>query len=663
LREARDQQRKKLHSNVAGRLLEDVLSSDPGGFFEAMIHGHKYSDKMVFALDPHGVDFGVEPEEVALLIWSETKAGIWTAFHYTDEYKTGEAKGTQQNGNYRIEHQKLDTQIEKSAKLNGKAVTSVVSSCNDLHVVHLNLYPTLRVSSVTGENGESLHFVQEDKNEDPDFFVVLPKGLAKDQKFSITTVYSGKDAVRNEGDGNYYPLARESWYPNNRFGTYSTYEMTFRVPKNLKMISTAELKSEINEGGENISEWSGTVPQAVAGFNFGRFKREEAKVNNGEMLIESYANENPPDVIKGLQSSIDQAEFTTGQRVTGVALGTMSTTSMNKKALAEATIATQLYTDYFGALPYKRISITQQTAPNFGQAWPQLVYLPIMYFYDTTIRHQLGHDDDRGFWKVVEPHEVAHQWWGHMVGFNSYRDQWISEGFAELSASIYLQAVYHNGPEYLKFWKDEQELLTERNKEGFRAIDVGPVTMGRRLVNSRVGYNIYRNLVYPKGGYILHMVRMMMWDPRTADEKFKKFMHEFTSTYINRPASTEDFKAMLEKHMTPGMDLDGNHKMDWFFDEYVYGTALPAYKLDYSFGNGANGVTLKVKVAQTNVDQNFRMIVPVYLELADGRIVRLGSTPMTGTTSFEQEIPLTGLKETPKRAMLSYYYDVLSSGN
>src|SRR5262249_25885714 len=51
LREARDQQRKKLNNNIAARLLEDVVSSDPGGFFEAMIHGHKYSDKMVFAID------------------------------------------------------------------------------------------------------------------------------------------------------------------------------------------------------------------------------------------------------------------------------------------------------------------------------------------------------------------------------------------------------------------------------------------------------------------------------------------------------------------------------------------------------------------------------------------------------------------------------------
>jgi aminopeptidase N len=67
------------------------------------------------------------------------------------------------------------------------------------------------------------------------------------------------------------------------------------------------------------------------------------------------------------------------------------------------------------------------------------------YFYDTTIRHQLGMDQgDPGYWKSVTSHEVAHQWWGHTVGFNSYRDQWMSEGFAEMSASLYLQLIEKN---------------------------------------------------------------------------------------------------------------------------------------------------------------------------------------------------------------------------
>src|SRR5438034_10677947 len=93
------------------------------------------------------------------------------------------------------------------------------------------------------------------------------------------------------------------------------------------------------------------------------------------------------------------------------------------------------------------------------------------------------------------------------------------------------------------------------------------------MSNSRTVEGVTRRLIYPRGAYILNMVRMMMWDRRTGDENFKTTMHDFVQTYTNRAASTEDFKAMVEKHMTQEMDLEGNHKMDWFFNEYVYGTS------------------------------------------------------------------------------------------
>ena len=49
--------------------------------------------------------------------------------------------------------------------------------------------------------------------------------------------------------------------------------------------------------------------------------------------------------------------------------------------------------------------------------------------------------------------------------------------------------------------------------------------------------------------------------------------------------------------------MAGNGKMDWFFDEYVYGTALPKYKFDYSFSNGSGGaMQLHVKLEQSGVD-------------------------------------------------------------
>jgi aminopeptidase N len=160
------------------------------------------------------------------------------------------------------------------------------------------------------------------------------------------------------------------------------------------------------------------------------------------------------------------------------------------------------------------------------------------------------------------------------------------------------------------------------------------------------------------------MIRMMMWDNDTQDAAFKKLMHDFVQFYTNRPATTEDFKMAVEQHMTPSMNLTGDGKMDWFFDEYVYGTALPAEKFAYTFGNEADGsVTLKFKLEQSGVDQQFRMPIPIYIELADGGIARVGSVPLNGNTSFEKNIVLRGLKTKPKRAMVNYFHDVLCTQN
>jgi hypothetical protein len=648
---------RELKFNLEARILEDVLSPESGTLFVAFVHGKRYNSKELFTIDPHS-----SSDQVKLLTYDENKLGVWAGFGISERSTVG----VRQN-RIHIEHQQLDTTIEKSANLVGKASTTFVSLNNGLRVVPLELFRTLRVNSVSGDGGVPLAFIQEDKNDDAEFAVILPKSLSAGEKYTITTSYSGKEAVTNEGGGNYYPVARSSWFPNNPsggLGEYTAYDMTFHIPKGMKIAATGELVSETNDGGQNVTVWKSGL-QTVAGFNFGRFKMEEAKLTKPEYLVQSFANQEPPEWVQRLQRAVnsEMPSVMAQSHISGVALGTMETTSLNKKALAEGQIAVQLYTDYFGPSSYKRIALTQQTACGFGQSWPQLVWIPICYFFDTTVRHQLGIEEgDRGYWKVVTPHEVAHQWWGHTVGFSSYRDQWMSEGFADFSASLYLQMVYSKEPQrYLDFWKDERELLTERNQEGFRAIDAGPLSMGYRLNTTRTG-SIARRLIYPKGAYVLHMIRMMMWDRKTGDRDFREMMQDFVKTYTNKPATTEDFKAIVEKHMTADMDLEGNHRMDWFFNEYVNGTALPSYKIDYRFDKDANGdVVFGFKIAQSGVDDKFRMLVPIYLELADGRMVNLGRTRLMGNSSVEEKVPLKGLKDPPKRAALNYNYDVLAS--
>jgi hypothetical protein len=651
----RDYSRRTIKSNFDGRILQDVLSTDPGGYFLAFINGQKYSSKLMYTIDPHGAE-DVAPEEISLRTYEDNKWGIWAAFHYSSEYARGVARGTQDNAAFRIEHQNLDTQIEKSGMLRGNALTTVVSDVDSLRAVDFDLYRKLRVQKVTDADGNQLSFIQEDKDHDSDYWVILPRVLAKGEKFNIRTVYAGKDAVINKGGGNYYPVARENWFPSARFGQFATYEMRFSTPKHVDLIANGELVSRKTEGDQEVSVWKADIPESIAGFNLGVFKKMDAKVDRGGYTVESYANTQPPDDVTAVKREADEISSQGGL----VALGSMDTTSMMKKPLAEAQLAVDLYSYYFGELPYKRVSMTQQTACNYGQSWPTLVYLPICSYFDSTVRHQLGLDDTRGYWTVVAPHEVAHQWWGHAVGFNSYRDQWLSEGFADFSASLFLQVALKDDKGYRKFWKDEYELLTEKNAQGFRGIDAGPLTLGYRLSTTKTG-NVYRTLVYPKGAYVLQMVRMMMWNPKSGDQNFRDFMQDFVKTYYNRPASTEDFKEVLEKHMQPNMDLDDNHKMDWFFNEYVYGTAFPSYKLDYSFAPMQGGTTIKFKITQSNVDDHFRMLLPIYLELADGRIVRLGTIPMFGNKTTENSAPLNGIQPAPKRAMLNYNYDVLGA--
>jgi hypothetical protein len=623
--------RHKTKQNLEARLLQEVLSPNPRAYFIAFIHGKRYEDKELFELEPNR-----EMDQVDFSTYNENRSGDWASFSFSQFQPSGRA--------FRIDHQQLDTTIEKNGHLSGKATTTLVATRRGIAVVPFDLFRSLRVQDVTAD-GQPLSFIQEDKNDDSDFAVILPKPLDLGDKIVITTTYAGKDAVTNAGGGNYYPVARSNWYPNepdSAFGQYSTYDMTFRIPKGMQIAATGALLSESEEGNQSVSIWKSEAPQTVAGFNFGRFKEEQARLTNPEYFIQSYVNEELPDGARGIPASMS---------------------AFNKKALAEGEFAVQLYSEYFGPSLFKHLQLTEQTACNYGQSWPELVWVPICYYFDITIRHNMGLDwRDRGYWKVVTPHEVAHQWWGHTVGFSSGRDQWMSEGFADFSASLYLSFIEKDTKKFLTFWHDERELLLERNPQGFRAIDAGPLTMGYRASNSRTGWDITRRLIYPKGAYILHMIRMMMYDRHSSDDLFKETMRDFVKTYRGKPATTEDFKAILEKHMTPEMDLDGDHKMDWFFNEYVYGTQLPAYKLESSFDTSSDGtLALSIKITQSNVDSSFKMLVPVYVELEDGRIVLLGRVRLIGTTPYEQKVALGTPKVKPRRAILNYYDDVLYS--
>ncbi|MGH9966698.1 MAG: carboxypeptidase regulatory-like domain-containing protein [Pyrinomonadaceae bacterium] len=650
--------RKRLRDNRELRTLADIYGPPRPGFFNAFIEGRRFN-KLVYILDPLGIP-EVSPEEVLLFSYGETDGGFWTAFHQASEYQKGTATSSEDHRIFDITRHEIDGSI-KGTTITATDVITFRVLVAGTRVLPFNLYRTLRVGRVQDEQGKDLNFIQESKDEDADFGILMPQPLEAGKTYKLTVQYAGSDALRDSGGGNFILIPRSTWYPNNsgtQFGDRATFNMTFRYPKGLTFVGTgAPAGPDSREGDLAVTKWtSGTTDLAVAGFNYGKFKKKEFADPETGYNIEFYANEEIPNELREIQLAIEQAEREGLQ--TATTLGSISTTKMADQAIADAMNSMRIYNVYFGKLPYTRLAMTQQPAAFFGQAWPTLVFMPYTAFIDATQRTQLMglRGGTNNFWRYVAPHEVAHQWWGHIIGWNSYHDQWMSEGFAEFSTSIYVWYVRKDLNKFVDFWEAQRKRIVEPSPftRDRKPYTVGPVTQGYRLNSGKTG-SVAQNLIYPKGAYILHMIRMMMYDGRTGDQRFQAMMKDFVQTHFNKDVDTEDFKRIVEKHITKDMDIDQNGKMDWFFDQWVYGTEVPAYRFEYKIG-GDN--SLSGRLTQSGVSDSFVMIVPVYLDFGKGW-ARLGTVRVVGNSSVD----LTNVKlpAAPKRVAICVFNDVLAT--
>lgn len=632
--------------NVEADLLNGLYNPKRAPFFNAYIFGKKYND-LRFHVRPDGaMPQLLAPEEVALIHLDPQgkEEGILYLSHFESEFKSGEASSTEDKRLIDAEHYRIETAI-RGEKLTANAELTFKALSDGDRVIRFGLLPTLRVSRVAfgAGGGSEIHFVQEKKNDDSAFYAILPEATVKGRQYKMAIEYQGNKVLEDEGGGNFSVGARTSWYPSvNAFNDRATFDLTFKVPNKYTLVSNGKLAREGKEEDYYVTQWVSDIPLAVAGFNYGSFKKKAMTDDKTGYQVEGYATSDLPGYLRGAES-----------------IGGMSPARMIDSGMVEAQNSIRIFNHWFSPAPYGRIAITQQPQMNFGQSWPSLVYLPIISFMDSTQRWRLMGLNSKvtDFIQEVTPHEVAHQWWGHMVGWASFHDQWLSEGFADFSASLYLQYTEQKLDKYMHFWDQHRKTILEKDEFGRRPTDVGPIWQGLRLSTSK-SPRVYNRIVYPKGSYVLHMLRWMMFDRQTGDKKFIEMMHDFVKTHLHQNASTESFKAIVEKHMTPGMDLDGNKRMDWFFRQWVYGTQVPRYRLDYTLAPEADGkILLTGRVTQSEVSPDFKMIVPIYLDF-DGKPVRMGSIGVMGnstTADFKVKLP-----ERPKRVLINYHYDVLA---
>ena len=633
--------------NVDADVLAAVYNEKHPEFLNAYLRGQKHKDLRFFIRTRVGALPQLDsPEEVALINYDPEgmEDGVWYLDHLKSEYSRRTASSGEDRRLFATHGYKIETVIAKNGHLFSSATIRFESLIAGERVLKFGLLPNLRVSRVTDERGQDLYYIQESRKEDGSFYAILPQAPPLGKEVSINVEYAGDRVLEEAGEGSFYVGARTSWYPNlNGFGEKALYDLTFKVPRRYKVISVGELKGESLEQDFAVSHWVTPIPVAVAGFNYGAYERLDLADDQTGYKISGYYLTELPDTLR--RSS---------------ALQSMAPRSMTKYALEQTRAQMQLCTYYFGRSPYNEIYITEQPNFNFGQSWPNLVYLPISAYTDSTQRWMLfGNIDTKftGFVQEVTPHEVAHQWWGHAVGWASYHDQWLSEGFAEFSAGLFLQQGVAGDwrKDYIEFWERLRKRILDKNNFGIAPNDAGPLWMGTRLVSPRTE-NAYQNVTYPKGAYVLQMMRSIMYDPQDKDKAFIAMMHDFVESHRERPATTESFKAIAEKHMTKLMDIEGNGRLDWFFNEWVYGTQVPRYHFEYQLAPAEGGkVKLHMTITQSEVDEHFAMLVPVFADFGKG-MIRLGQAKVIGNSTRDVDLMLPAQ---PKKVALNAYKDVL----
>lgn len=657
-------QRKDLHTNVHVRLLQELVDTPQFPLFLGWVDGKKYPPA-VLIVDPLGAEtvrlYGGDMggEQTSMVVSSVDKGGIWYSSRLKSELLAGKGRTAVPLAD--AEHYFIDSEIE-GAKLNASSVMTFTPSA-PFRVLPIELTGTLRIESAEfAPAGESpvftpVAFIQEDKDEDPDAAVVFPSPLTAGQKYLLKMKYGGKEVLANAGDGNFMVGRRTNWYPNvGTFSDMATYELRFRTPQKFEIVAVGDELENRVEGKERVAVWKSKSPIRVAGFNYGRFKKLEQADKDSGMTIQVFTNTGTPDIIRQINDALAYIAETEG----GPSHMTVNTSSLAQHSIADGINTARTGNIFFGPLADKRVAITQQSQWFSGQSWPTLIYMPYVAFLNGTQRNTLGMGGEiKDFVDNVGTHEMAHQWWGHQVGWKTYRDQWISEGFAEFTSALVVQQT-GGWAKYDEFWERARRTILEKPRGANLSNDkAGPISQGYRLSTWR-NWDAYQPIVYSKGAYVLHMLRMAMHDHKTGDQVFSAMMTDFAKTYAGKNPSTADFQRIVEKHAPPNVRLTNDGKMNWFFDQWVYGSEIPKHvaKLD---AKDAGGGKYKITgtVTQSEVPEGFVTIVPIYVHFDKSQFVKLANIVMIGnqTKPVEFEIPLP---KKPQKIAVNSLHDVLT---
>jgi hypothetical protein len=619
--------------NLPARLATSLLDAETPGVFFAQFDGGRRG-RFTVLLDhqarlqvPH---FSINAGERGLIFQHQQGLfinDVWMAFHSTAEYERGQAAATYSDATDLVDviHYDMDVDLRQLDKRIGiLARMTMQVKASGVRAVPFSIGESLTASRSTRLEkqlrvkavrlaGQPLAFAQEDW--DGTFTVFLPAAAQAGQGLELEVELDGHFMRGGDIPECFYPVSNTDWYPRHGYLDRASFNLTFRHRKRDKIASIGlRLGEKPDPDDKNATITIYRMPDAVAlaVFAVGPFERhtQQVKWESGGQPIPLEFNSVPARVAQIKEDFL----------------------------LAELDNAVRYFAATFGRYPYPAYGAAFHHYV-FGQGFPSLLMIP-----PTTVA-------DRRTYAFLA-HEAAHQWWGNIVAWRSYRDQWLSEGFAEYSGVLYTELRDTQNPkaaaELIREMRDSLRAvpLTALGAGKGRLNDIGPIGLGLRLHSSK-SVGAYQALVYNKGALVLRMLHFLMSDPQSsptalAGQPFFAMMTDFVQRFRNKSATTRDFQAVANAHFarSPIAQKFGMKDLDWFFSQWVERTTLPAYALEYDVAEQPDkSFLLRGSLRQEGVDAQWSMPLPIVFTLDGNQTGRTVVRAVGPETPIELRLP------------------------
>ncbi len=521
-----------------------------------------------------------------------------TAFHRKEDYESGIDLDYEDKDLIDITHYDMDLTIEPGSllmhakvKLHFKPLTDKLSTIAFPLLARIDPErhdKIIMINSIADQDGNQLPYIYKNFN----VLIQLPRAFNKGDTIVLNFDYDG-DFIRPDPPVNLPPgykldpsldflpesestftlLNTYPWFPQYGYLRRYTFDLTLRVPKPYTAVGSGTTIKRWEEGNYNCLHSKEDTPVALASLLFGKYYtiKDDSK--------------RPAIYVHSLFKQQRQAEA----------------------ILQESRTIVDLYEQYFGPFPYDEFDVAQMGfGYGFGQAPPGLVQLTGEAFLGDNEMQAIpwARTGKVGFRAGFLSHEIGHEWWGHVVGWRNYHEQWLSESFTEYMAGMYLEAT--------KGTKEFEYKLNQWKEYAYSRKNRGPIWLGQRLQDG------YFAALYFKGPYVLHMLRMaLIWKfgQEDGNKLFFDALKNFCTEFRNQSPTTKDFQRVLKQ--TTKID------MDWFFDQWFREAGFPDLRVSYSMRQTEDGKYLaEVRVKQTDKDHLKTMIIPIFFHFSDGNVLR-----------------------------------------